>query len=468
MCQNFSFQHFVSRTSFVQIFRFITMGSKKIIVPQGLINPNETTIIEIPAGVDSEATLIARSSPRTCEEMFQPGCASTPRTRRVTTVPPARPQSACPGSGGGGGGRQMRQVTSTTIITNEDDSSSLGILDSNYMNSSGGRSGGRSGQQSSLGVLGSGYMDGTGLCPASRNATMGSGYMDSTRTSDNGGCMSGGGNYMDSSGGRTNNTMGILGSGYMDSTRSTNQSSFGVLGSGYMDSTRSTNQSSLGILGSGYMDSTRCGGGVSASPSPKRVKKIVKKVVTETPQSSNNSHSLGLLPNSYMNDTNLSLCGRSGGSESKKKVTRVTSETIIDEGDSQESAGLLNSGYFDSTHSSGASRSMGLLPGAYLDSPAQQDSCPSRRAGRRCPGSAGSNRSQGGGGGNSTQQNLTMEVQRHLSELEQNERNQINRDLVMFQQARRRLVHDATNISSSGESQMNFSGGNSSSNNKRM
>lgn len=76
----------------------------------------------------------------------------------------------------------------------------------------------------------------------------------------------------------------------------------------------------------------------------------------------------------------------------------------------------------------------------------------------KCPGQcAGAS----GAGGTCPAQpragNLNNDVQRHLDELECTERDQINSDLAMFQQARRRLVEVTTTISNT-QPPVNFSG----------
>lgn len=228
----------------------------KIIIPSGVIEPNETAVITIPQHLLNRNVLRAVRSRR--EVQFD----STADESSLGTLGPGYFDSTA-------------------------DSNSLGILGSGYMDSTQ--------DSSSFGVLGSGYFDTT--------QTSGEGLFESTRSSNStpprrvvkktskttikrpaatstpisrgnsrvaGGCPASssgsagilGPGYFDTTA-ESSGSAGILGSGYFDSTQPSS-GSMGMLGSGYFDTTQESS-GSMGILGPGYMDSTRssggCGGG---------------------------------------------------------------------------------------------------------------------------------------------------------------------------------------------------------------
>ncbi|GJQ75657.1 hypothetical protein Trydic_g17732 [Trypoxylus dichotomus] len=85
--------------------------SKKIIIPKGLVNPNETTVIEIPAELSEERELIA--SPISCPTTCTRSSEARPNLRNTYNVPES--EISCPG---GSMFRSMQQ-TYSIIRSNE-------------------------------------------------------------------------------------------------------------------------------------------------------------------------------------------------------------------------------------------------------------------------------------------------------------------------------------------------------------
>lgn len=211
----------------------------KIIIPSGVIEPNEAAVINIPQHLLNREVLRAVRSHR--EVQFD----ANANENSLGVLGPGYFDSTADSESFG--------VLGPGYMDSTQDSNSFGILGPGYFDST---------QDSgSLGVLGEGYFDSTrssGSTPKKivKKTSKTIIRRPATSTPNSKGDSGGTTGYFDSSSG----SAGILGAGYFDSTQQSS-GSMGMLGPGYFDTTQESS-GSMGILGPGYMDSTRSSDGV--------------------------------------------------------------------------------------------------------------------------------------------------------------------------------------------------------------
>lgn len=387
---------------------------KKVIIPKGTINPNETTVIEIPEELKDEPSLIA--SPKIREK------SGPSSSNRYTPVK-----------------KMYRKVVRTTISDSSfddfaqnvpcasstiEDESSLGILhdmpESSICSC---------GSNSSLGLLSSRFLD----TPPTFQSSLGILNSADMRTT-----QSCGRNTRSSQ--PTNQSLGILRSSYMN-----RQDPFPSSCPGSRSS-QPTNQS-LGILRSSYMN--RHDSFPSSCTDTRNTSKCpFNSVRSNTRNSQPTNDSLGILRSSYMNRTSPFSYGQN--TSTNQSLGILPSCDMNSTQPTNESLGLLSSRYMNSSQNY-SNTSLGLLPSECLKT-ASSGTCPgASRVLNASPLTRSNvdlldNCSPPPGLYNDSE-SQHENVNEALEVLEAHERATIERDVRNLQRARRQLVKDAATMS---------------------